>query len=362
MLETEAFAILNSIPHLGAIKIRLLVEAFGSALTALNTSTSEIAKIPGFERVLPYWHQWQKNTSWQHDLHLVEKFNVQLLPFTSPLFPKSLLSIDDHPVLIYVKGELKPQDHRAIAVVGTRSASIYGNEMARSISRDLAFNGFTVISGLARGIDTSAHQGALEKGRTIAVIGSGLADIYPRENQSLAHHITKNGALISEFSMTTPPDRLNFPQRNRIVSGLSAAALLIEAPLKSGSMITMEKALSQKRTLFALPGRADCETFRGNHGLIKSGKASLIENARDIMCHFDELFPNTSTSSYSRQTLHFDKAEMDLLEKMPQEEIGIDSLAILTQLPINKIQTTLMGLILKKAIKEFPGKFYKKLI
>lgn len=361
MHETEAFVVLNSIPHLGPAKIRALIELFGSALQSLEVPADQLAKIPGFERILPYWNQWRKNTDWQHDLHLVDKLGIQLIPYTSQIFPKALLAADPHPVLLYVKGELKLQDQRCIAVVGTRHASIYGNEMAHQISRDLACNGFTVISGLARGIDTSAHRGALEKGRTIAVIGSGLADIYPPENRSLAEEISQRGALISEFSMTTPPDKQNFPQRNRIVSGMASAVVLIEAPFKSGAMITMEKALTQKRKLFALPGRADHENFRGNHQLIKSGKAYLIENVADILCHFEELFP-LLTSNKKSQTFNFDKQEIDLLQKMPEVEIGIDALIGLTALPINKVQTTLMGLILKKAIKEFPGKVYKKIL
>jgi DNA processing protein len=176
----------------------------------------------------------------------------------------------------------------------------------------------------------------------------------------LAEEIAHKGALISEFSMATPPDRLNFPQRNRIVSGMSTAALLIEAPIKSGSMITMEKALAQKRKLFALPGRADSENFRGNHSLIKSGKAGLVENAADILCHFDGLFPMPLANK--PLSIPFDKQELELLEKMSGEEIGIDSLAYLTNLPVNKIHTTLMGLVLKKAVKEFPGKIYRKIV
>lgn len=360
MHETEAFAVLNSIPYLGAIKIRSLLETFGSALNSLEAPIIHLEKIPGFDRILPHWSQWRKNSVWQNDLALVNKLGAQLIPFTSSLFPKSLLTLSDHPVLLYVQGELKPQDLRSIAVVGTRHASIYGNEMAHQISKDLALHGFTVISGLARGIDTAAHRGALEKGRTVAVIGSGLADIYPPENRALAEEISRKGALVSEFGMATPPDRQNFPQRNRIVSGMTLATLLIEAPIKSGAMITMDRALQQKRKLFALPGRADSENFRGNHHLIKTGKAHLVENAADILCHFESLFP-ISPSHKEIHTCHFDKNELDLLGKMSNQEMGIDALAYLTHLPIHQIHATLMGLVLKKAVKEFPGKLYKKI-
>jgi DNA processing protein len=360
MHETEAFAILNSIPYLGAVKIRSLLETFGSALNSLEAPIIHLETIPGFDRILPHWSQWRKNSVWQNDLALVNKLGAQLIPYTSPFFPKSLLTLPDHPVLLYVQGELKPQDLRSIAVVGTRHASIYGNEMAHQISKDLALHGFTVISGLARGIDTAAHRGALERGRTVAVIGSGLADIYPPENRALAEEISRKGALVSEFSMATPPDRQNFPQRNRIVSGMTLATLLIEAPIKSGAMITMDRALQQKRKLFALPGRADSENFRGNHHLIKNGKAHLVENAADILCHFESLFP-ISPQNKAVYTCHLDKNELDLLGKMSNEEIGIDALAHVTHLPIHQIHATLMGLVLKKAIKEFPGKLYKKI-
>lgn len=357
MTELEAFAVLISIPHLGAIKIRLLVERFGCAVEALKAPLAEISAIPGFERVMTYWQNWQKDKAWKLDLSLVEKHGVQLVPFNHPQFPKALLDVPDHPALLYIRGTLKPQDQRGLAVVGTRNASIYGNEMAESISQRLAANGFTVISGLARGIDTAAHRGALESGRTIAVIGSGLANLYPPENHGLADKIVQNGALISEFPMATPPDRQNFPQRNRIVSGMSMATLLIEAPIKSGAMITMDRARMQKRQLFALPGRVDSDNFRGNHFLIKSGQAQLIENAEDIIVNFQELFPVQILRSMTPQ---LDAEERALFDRMPNEEINIDALASMAGQPIQQINRILMSLVLKKAIKEFPGKLYKK--
>jgi len=357
--EIEAFVILASIPQLGAMKIRYLVDHFGSAVEALNTPPAEIALLPGFERISQQWQSWQNDRSWQNELVAIEKYGVQLIPFTSPQFPKSLLEIPDPPALLYVQGILKPQDQRSIAVVGTRNASIYGNEMAESISRDLAANGFTVVSGLARGVDTAAHRGALERGRTLAVIGSGLTKIYPPENRALAEKISANGALITEFSMFTPPDRQNFPQRNRIVSGMTMGTVLIEAPVKSGAMITMQKAISHKKKLFALPGRVDSDGFRGNHSLIKNGEAHLIENAGDIIAHFQELFLISAVS----QKKHFqlDSEEQRLFQLMPNEEIGIDTLALQTSIPIQHINRILMSLVLKQAIKEFPGKIYKKL-
>ena len=357
--EIEAFVILSSIPYLGAMKIRMLVDHFGSATEALQAPADQLNLLPGFERVIPHWTRWQQETSWQQDLATAHQHGAQLIPFTSPLFPKALLDIADHPALLYVRGTITPQDQRSIAVIGTRHSSIYGNEMAATISQELAANGFTIVSGLARGIDTAAHQGALRSGRTLAVIGSGLARIYPTENIALAETIAHQGALISEFPMFTPPDRQNFPQRNRIVSALTWGSVLIEAPIKSGAMITMEKAFAHKRKLFALPGRADNDNFRGNHLLIKNGKACLIENASDILAHFQDLFPVTARPGQPK--LHsLDQEEMFLMEKMPTREVAIDDLMALTSMPIQHINRILMSLILKKAVKEFPGKIYKK--
>jgi DNA processing protein len=233
-------------------------------------------------------------------------------------------------------------------------------EMAETISKDLAANGFTVVSGLARGIDTAAHRGAVAAGRTIAVIGSGLADIYPPDNRELARIIAERGALLSEFSMATPPDRQNFPQRNRIVSGFTLGTLLIEAPVKSGAMITMDKARLHHKKLFALPGRADAESFKGNHLLIKDGQAHLIENAADILAHFDSLFTVKQPSVFNGNGPRLDKDEATLLERMPSDEVGIDALSAMLHLPTHHVHTTLMGLVLKKVVKEYPGKIYKK--
>lgn len=360
--EFEAFAVLASIPGLGINRIRFLINHFGSANEALGSPASDIQRLDGFDKIAAYWSCWQKDTKWQRDLDLAVKNGVKLIPFTSPEFPKHLLKIPDHPILLYVFGDLKPQDQRSIAIVGTRQASIYGNEMALNISRDLAFQGFTIVSGLARGIDTAAHRGALEKGRTLAVIGSGLNHIYPSENTSLGLAISKQGALISEFPMATAPDRQNFPQRNRIVSGMSLATLLIEAPVKSGAMITIDRAKSQNKKIFAIPGRADDSNFQGNHYLIKSGQAHLVENAKDILEHFQDLFsspPHQSPIHKNRPPLDAD--ELQLMNKMPNIELHIDQIAITSCLPIHHVQRILMSLVLKKMVKEFPGKFYKKI-
>lgn len=361
--EIEALLQLTMIPYLGSIKIKLLIQRYGSAQAALTASSSSLAELPGFgPKGVAVWEKEMKLQRWQQEMELANRFCVSLIPYTSPEYPRRLLELHDHPVLLYVKGTLTKKDQQSLALVGTRQASLYGIEMARKLGKELAQAGFTIISGLARGIDTAAHQGALETGRTIGVLGCGLAHIYPKENQRLADEIIRNGALMSEFSMSTPPDRQQFPQRNRIVSGMTMGTVLIEAPKQSGAMITVERAMSQGRKLFALPGRADGENFRGNHELIKKGRAELVENATDILNHFSDLFSfslPSMTNQEKKPTL--EREEEELVRQFPIEELSIEELIARTKWPVSKLTMILMSLVLKKVIKEYPGKIYKKI-
>lgn len=361
MDELEALLILTNLPLVGSVKIRLLIQHYGSATATLKAPLEELATFPGFgPKVLQGWEKGIQQSAWRENLQLAERLQTQLVPYTSPHYPKRLLEIVDFPLILYVQGSLLKEDQRCLAVVGTRQASIYGQEMAQKLSRELAQAGYTVVSGLARGIDTCAHRGALGEGRTIAVLGSGLASIYPAENSELASTIRQKGALISEFAMATPPDRQNFPQRNRIVSGMTMGTILIEAPRHSGGMLTAERAISQGRPLFALPGRVDYDCFKGNHALIKEGKAELVEDVRDILKKFDDVSlplifkPSTSSS------IPLEKEEEALLHQLPQQELSIEELVTRTQLPVAKLNVLLMSLVLKKMLKEFPGKIYKK--
>lgn len=361
--ELDALTILSGTPLVGPVKIRLLIDRYGSALAALDAPPHEVASLPGFgPKLMECWGQWRYDDAWKRNLELVHKYGVSLVAYNDARFPPLLHGIPDAPVLLYVRGTLKPCDNESVAIIGTRTATHYGLEMAEKFGGDLARNGMTVVSGLARGIDTAAHRGALKHGRTIAVIGSGLADIYPRENRALAEAITANGALISEFPMLAPPDRANFPQRNRIVSGMSKGALLIEAPQQSGAMLTMRLAQRHKRRLFALPGRIDTDTMRGNLMLIKTGEAQLVEKAEEILTAFDDLFSTRpkAAPAEKKKVIVLDENELQLLKQMPDTEVTIETMISLTKLPVNKLSVLLMGLLLKQAIKEYPGKLYKK--
>jgi DNA processing protein len=360
--ELEALVVLNNMSLLGPVKARRLVEYFGSAVVTLQAAPEELVSIPGIgSAIVQSLVTWRQQDSWKNDLKLIHEHQIRLLAYNDDCYPSELKKISNPPLLIYVKGTILDSDLKSIAVIGTRNCTVYGRELAISASEDLAEMGLTIVSGLARGIDTAAHHGALKKGRTIAVIGSGLAKIYPTENRSLAAAIQENGAIISEFPMETAPDRHNFPRRNRIVSGISLGVVLIEAPIKSGAMITMEQGLAQGRSLFAFPGRVDMETFAGNHHLIKKGLAKLIESVHDISVTIPEL----SNINHLFQPLQntqppLDPEETSLLILMPSHELSIEDLTVASQIPIGKLNSLLMSLVLKKVVKEFPGKIYKK--
>ena len=210
MNELEALVLLTSIPYLGSIRIRLLIQYFGSAVEALKADAKSLASLPGFgPKIMQAWQNSQQQDLWRQNLILAERHQAQLISYKDSRYPKRLLEIVDYPLLLYVQGSLYKEDQRCLAVVGTRNATRYGLEVARQISQELARAGFTIVSGLARGIDTSAHEGAMEceKGRTIGVIGSGLCHLYPKENAQLAERMRQRGAIMSEFPMMTPPDR-----------------------------------------------------------------------------------------------------------------------------------------------------------
>jgi DNA processing protein len=361
--EVAALLALSHVPSLGSIKTRLLLKHFDSAVTAFNADPKDLAQLPGFSsHLISGLVEVRTSQSWQYTLDLVLKEAVTLIPFYDQKYPKGLLDLPDYPLLLYVKGSILPQDNQGIAVIGTRQASLYGRHMAETLSRDLSHQGFTIVSGLARGIDTIAHQSTLNaKRRTIAVIGSGLANIYPHENNLLAQTIASEGVLISEFPMATPPDRQNFPQRNRLVAAMTRATLLIEAPQKSGAMITVNRALSLKRSVFAIPGRADAESFKGNHSLIKTGQAQLVENVDDIVSTFSDFFrPASQYCDIVKNEIPLEPEERQFLQAIPAEEVSIEELIEYTKLPVMKLNVLLMSLVLKRAIREFPGKVFKK--
>jgi DNA processing protein len=275
--------LLNMVEGIGSIRLKALLDEFKEPGRILKASVEKLRSVKGIRASIA---NAIKDIDSHHDVEkeiaLAAKEGVGILTIFDEDYPENLKNIYDPPVVLYCKGCIKKEDSLAVSIVGSRKCTYYGMNMADNIAERLAFSGVTVVSGLARGIDTAAHKGALKTGRTIAVLGSGLGNIYPAENKPLSEKIARNGAVVSEFPMQMPPNKNNFPQRNRIISGLSAAVLVVEAANKSGALITADFALEQGRDVFALPGMAGRLSSAGTNSLIKQG-AKLVDSAEDIL-------------------------------------------------------------------------------
>jgi DNA processing protein len=268
-------------------------------------------------------------------------------------------------LVLYIRGEIREDDRLAIGLVGARYPSLYGLSMAERLARDLAAREFTIVSGLARGIDSASHRGALKAGgRTIAVLGSGVDRIYPPENKKLADEIINNGAVISEYPMGTIPDRVNFPKRNRIISGLSLGVCVVEAAQRSGSLITSTFALEQGRLVFAVPGRADSVKSEGTHNLIKEG-AILVQDVEDIIKEIEPMLgglkliqDKTALAKSPLRNPSLPENEAMVLKFISREGLHIDELISKSKLLPGIVNACLLKLQLKGLIKECPGKIY----
>ena len=359
---------LKSIPGVGNITFLALMDKFGSISDIFTAPLSELRAIPGISQntatAIAGFKNWDKV---KEELELLDKNKINVITCQDKLYPVKLLNIYDRPPLIYVRGNLKNEDIN-IAIVGSRMASTYGKYTTEKISRELALKGLTIVSGMARGIDSTAHRGAITAhGRTIAVLGSGLDVIYPPENKKLFDDIIQNGAVISEFPPGTPPLSANFPTRNRIISGMSYGVVIVEAGEKSGSLITARLALEQGREVFAVPGSIDSAGSRGTNKLIKQG-AILIENIDDIL---EEIMPQiefktelktprVSGSEIIEKKSHeiLDEVDQKIFDFVSQGRIHIDDLISSTGLPSAGILSALTKMELRGIVEQHPGKFF----
>ena len=299
-------------------------------------------------------------------MNLPDLQDIQTLNLSDPDYPEILRSIPDPPPVLSVKGKLLKEDALAVAIVGTRSASVYGLTMARQLSHDLARSGLTIVSGLAEGIDGAAHEGALEAGgRTVAVLGHGLGTVYPSHHRGLAERLTQSGALISEFPMEMEPRRENFPKRNRVISGLSLGVIVVEAPVKSGALITAREALEQGREVFAVPGQVSSIRSQGCHRLLKDG-AKLVEDYRDVL---EEIAPHLKTQLDRFRNQPLDPSTSLPLGLSPEEavvfqaiqETGpslVEALVQQTAFPPSKLLGLLTQLELNGLVRQIPGQGY----
>lgn len=367
MTQKEAFVLLNMASHIGSIRLKRLLEHFGSPQKILSSSKDRLTKVEGVgERIASQIIEAKKRMNLKKELDLVKRENIEIFTLNDDSYPENLKQIYDPPIVLYVKGKVLTQDKQAIAVVGSRRASYYGLASAERFAGELAELGITIISGMARGIDSAAHRAALKaRGRTIAVLGSGLLNIYPPENKDLFEQIYCNGAVISEFPLETLPLPQNFPRRNRIISGLSLGVLIVEAARNSGALITADFALEQGREIFAIPGKVDSSTSQGTNRLIKQG-AKLIDNIEEII---EELALHLKSLQRERRKefkeeifrTNLTHDETKIYNILSLEPKHLDDILIEVGLPISKIISLLVNLEMKRLIKQLPGKLFIKI-
>jgi DNA processing protein len=363
MTETEACIALNMVPNLGPMRLRKLLEVFETPERVLLARASEIRTVDGIGvELAKSIAAWEEGVDLAGELKRVEEFGAHVVTQASPEYPRELRQIYNPPILLYVWGSLTERDHRAISVVGSRKTSHYGLECAKRLSYQLAYAGLTVVSGLARGIDTAAHQGALAAaGRTVAVIGSGLMDLYPPENLGLGEKIAQSGAVVSEYPMTFPPDRTTFPYRNRIVAGWGSGLLVVEAGQNSGALITAGQALEHGRLVYAVPGQIDRPTSTGSNKLIQQG-AKLVTCAGDILDDLNSLFPQSAAErGGNARPAELSANEQILLELLDSTETPLDTLVVRTGLAASQVSTALLTLEMKRLIKQLPGQHFVRL-
>ena len=362
MTEDTALLTLHLAPNLGPIRIRRLKEHFGSANAVLSASLAELRRVQGISQEMAVGIRiTTEANSAEREQTKLECAGGWLLTEENPLYPESLRQLHNAPVLLQVLGTILDADRHAIGIVGSRQSTFYGSECAKRFSYRLASAGLTIISGLARGIDTAAHQGALAaKGRTIAVIGSGLGQLYPPENSILAERIAQHGAVISEFPYDYPPNPQTFPYRNRIVAGWSADLLVVEAGSKSGALITANLALEQGRQVYAIPGPIDRDASAGTNRLIQQG-AKLVSCAEDILDELQQLFPTRRNEAQVPQEqipVKIPPEEHLLLEALGAGEKAVDDLVDLTGLSASKVSSALLSLEMKHRVRPLPGQWY----
>lgn len=355
---------LKSVPGIGCCHFKRLIDHFKSPELVLEASREELLKLDGMsERLVSAIRQHKIPEQVKKELDLVVQKSYRIVTMTDSDYPPLLLQIPDPPPFLYVYGNLD-RSIKNVAVVGSRNATTYGISTTEQLCTNLASNGITVVSGMAIGIDTAAHEGALMgKGKTIAVLGSGLERVYPSENIKLFHKIAANGAVISEFSLMTEPEAHNFPVRNRIISGISLGTVIVEATKRSGSLITARLAAEQNREVFAVPGSIHSFKSTGTHTLIKQG-AKLVEQTQDII---EELAPliqghaiaeNTGQNKTKAELPPLSSEELTVYKALGPYPVHIDELVRKISIEPGKLSSILLKLELKGVAVQTPGKLF----
>lgn len=346
----------NLVKGIGAVRFRALLEAFGDAQTAWQASADDLRQAGLSEKIVENLVRLRSQVILEQVWERIQQQHVTVLTWDDESYPRRLKDIDQPPPVLYVKGTLEEQDDWAVAVVGTRHVTTYGRQVADEISGTLARSGVIVVSGMARGVDTIAHQAALNAGgRTIAVLGCGVDVVYPPENSRLAAQIIEHGALISDYPLRTAPESQNFPPRNRIISGLSQAVIVVEAGVTSGSLITATFAAEQGRDVFAVPGSILAPQCQGTNRLIRDGAAPLL-SPQDVLeaLNLDMVTEHRA----ARVVLPTEPVERQLYQVLGREPMHVDDIRNQANLPIERVSATLALMELKGTVRQLGGMFY----
>lgn len=362
--ELKYWVAWNNIVDIGPKRFYKIIREYNSAENAWLEKSEKIA---GFlklnQSITQRFAEQKREINPDRKYELLVKKKVKAITVKDAMYPNNLKNIYLPPPILYYKGNLCENDKNAISIVGSRKATYYGKMIAETFSKKLSLSGLTIVSGLARGIDTIAHKGTLSVGgRTLAVLGSGIDIIYPPENRRLALEIEESGAVITEFALTTPPERQNFPRRNRIISGLSLGVLVVEAAVKSGALITSNYALDQGREIFAIPGSINSSLSAGPHNLIKEG-AKLVHDHEDILAEIQ--YEKSGKIEDEKECMQLEGLSGDdlLIYQMlsRHQPIQIDEISSKANLPPGRVNTVMLSLELKDLIKELEGKNYIKI-
>ncbi len=347
---------LNRVKGVGAVRFRALLAHFGTAQAAWEAAPAALrsAGLPeqATQNLLKLRADVDPHSLWAE----LERHNTRLLTWDDPDYPRRLKEIDQPPPVLYLRGSLTTRDDWAVAIVGTRRITSYGRQVTEELAAFLAHNGVTVVSGLARGVDSVAHAAAIKAGgRTLAVLGSGVDQIYPPENRQLALEIAANGGILSDYALGTPPDAVNFPPRNRIIAGLSLAVVVVEAGLKSGALITAQFAIEQGCEVFAVPGNIYAPQSVGANALLRQG-AQPLTRPEDLLDALD--LAQVTERQSARQVLPVDATEASLFALLGAEPQHVDELGLQAGLPIEKVSATLALMELKGLVRQVGGMQY----
>ncbi|MBW6465580.1 MAG: DNA-processing protein DprA [Brevefilum sp.] len=346
----------NLVRGIGAVRFQQIQSYFGDLSIAWQAPIEAFEEIGLPKRALKNFSALRSEIDLDRLYQSITESDVTVLILLDEAYPALLKEIDQAPPVIYVKGALTPADDFAVAMVGTRRVTAYGQQVARDTSTYLAGHGLTIVSGMARGVDALAHQHALQAGgRTIAVLGCGVDVVYPPEHRKLAEAIAENGAIISDYPMGTQPEGINFPPRNRIISGLSLATIVVEAGERSGALITADFAVEQGRDVFAVPGNVFSPASRGTNRLIQKGAYAMV-SPQDVL----DVLDLTQVEDYkdARRALPADTTEAKILQVMDYEPIHVDEICHEVDLPVEKVSAALTMMELKGMVQHVGGMRY----